>query len=56
MRPADLPISVATEHARDLDDPRFVAHDHRVRRGDRTDGALPHDDVVMRAGRDLREV
>ena len=56
MRPADLAVSVATEHARDLDHTWLVAHDRRVRRSDGADGALPHDDVVMRAGRDLREM
>jgi hypothetical protein len=56
MRSADLAVSVAAEHARDLDHPRLVAYDHRVRRGHGTDGTLPHYDVVMRAGRDLREM
>jgi hypothetical protein len=56
MRPADLAVRIATEHARDLDYTRLVAHDRRIRRGDGADGALPHDDVVMRAGRDLREM
>ena len=56
MRPADLAVSVATEHTRNFDHTRLVSHDRRVRRGDGTDSALAYDDVVMRAGRDLREV
>ena len=56
MSATDFAFSVTTKHSRDLHYACFVDNDIGVGGGDRADSTLAHDDMVMRACRDLRDV
>jgi hypothetical protein len=49
----DFPVGVPAKHTRNFHHARFVGHHGGIGRGDRSHGALVHDNVVMGTRPDL---